>query len=339
MKKKIIIGLLILVIILGGVGVGYLIKENNAKKELEKTLANYSKPLLYKVTKEDSDTKIYLFGSIHLAADDAYPLPNEVINAYNNSDYLAVEFDLVSFNKDFEAQMDMVAQMLLKDNLTIKDVITEETYNLLIDYLEENNSYMNLYEYYQPAFFYSLVSNVAYEKTGLNTNNGIDKYFLDLALEQNKKIIEMESADYQTEMLLSFPNALYDLLIKYSIKHEEQLIKETNDLYKAWLKGDVNTLNRLLTEEIDKDLISELSDNENELTLIDDYNQKLVTQRNNEMTEKTKKYFNEDKNVFVVVGLAHIIGEDGIAHQLKEQGYKVEQIEIDTTVLREQEEK
>ena len=339
MKKKFIIGILILTIIIGLFGAYYIIRENNKKKELEKELANYSTPLLYKVTKEDNNQTIYLFGSIHLANDDAYPLPNEVMNAYNNSDYLAVEFDLISFNKDFQAQMNMASQMLLSGDKTIKDVLTEETYNLLISYLEENNSYVNVYEYYGPAFFYSLISNIIYEKTGLETNRGIDMYFLDLATTQEKKILEMESADYQTEMLLSFSDELYDLLINYSIEYEEESIKATNDLYNAWTKGNEETLAELLSEEVDKELANELLGSEKSLTLIEEYEEKLVTQRNKKMTETITNYFTEDKNVFVVVGLAHIIGDDGIANQLQEKGYKVEKVVINTTELRQQEEK
>lgn len=339
MKKKIVIGILIVVMILGGFGAYFIIKENQEKKELEKTLASYSTPLLYKVTKEGSDKTIYLFGSIHLANDEAYPLPNEVMDAYNSSDYLAVEFDLVSFNKDFDAQMDMATKMLLSDGKTIKDVLTEETYNSLISYLEENNSYINIYEYYGPAFFYSLVSNVAYAKTDLDSSDGIDMHFLNLALDEEKEILEMESSDYQTEMLLSFSNELYDLLISYSIEYEEESIDELKKLYNAWLKGDEETLAELLTEEVDTDLAIELLDDENSLALIEEYEEKLITQRNNEMTEKANQYFIEDKNVFIVVGLGHIIGDDGIANQLKEKGYQVEKVEIDTTKLREQEEK
>lgn len=331
MKKKLII-IIILVIILGGFGTYYFIKEYQEKQELEKTLANYSTPLLYKVTEEDSDTIIYLFGSIHLADSNAYPLPNEVMKAYNNSNYLAVEFDTVTFNKDFDAQMNMAAKMVFSDGKMIGDVLNPETYELLISYLEKNNSYINLYEYYKPAFFYSLVSNIAYEKSGLKSTKGIDMHFLNIALEENKNIIEMESSDYQTEMLLSFSNELYDLLINTSIEHEEESIKEINNLYKAWLKGDEKELIKLLSEEDNK-----LSSDENKL--MEEYEKKLITQRNNEMTEKTNQYFEENKDVFVVVGLAHIIGDNGIKNQLEDKGYKVEKIKIDTTKLREHDKK
>ena len=336
MKKKFIICILVFVIVLGGLGVFNFVKKYQENKALEETLTNYSTPLLYKVTKEGGEKPIYLFGSIHLANDDAYPLPNEVMASYNASDYLAVEFDLLSFNSDFDAQIDMVQKMLLSDGKTIKNVMTEETYNLLINYLEENNSYTNVYEYYGPAFFYSLVSNIAYGKSKLSSIHGIDMYFLKLATNEKKEIIEMESSTYQTETLLSFSNKLYDLLIKYSIKYEEELIEETKLLYDAWLKGDEKTLSKLLTEEIDKKLINELVDYEESLKLIEEYEYRLITERNNEMTEKTEQYLKEDKNVFVVVGLAHIIGEDGIISQLKERGYKVEKININKTKLREE---
>ena len=74
------------------------VKQNEVEKEESKKFAT---PLLYEVTKNDSETKIYLFGSIHVADERAYPLPEIVMNAYNSSDSLAVEFDLISADNNF----------------------------------------------------------------------------------------------------------------------------------------------------------------------------------------------------------------------------------------------
>ena len=38
---------------------------------------NSSTPLFYKITKDKSDTTIYLLGSIHAADETAYPLPEK----------------------------------------------------------------------------------------------------------------------------------------------------------------------------------------------------------------------------------------------------------------------
>ncbi len=47
------------------------------------------------------------------------------------------------------------------------------------------------------------------------------------------------------------------------------------------------------------------------------------------MTAKMDEYLKGKEPVFVVVGAAHIIGDKGIAKQLRDKGYKVEQVTLE----------
>ena len=44
------------------------------------------------------------------------------------------------------------------------------------------------------------------------------------------------------------------------------------------------------------------------------------------MKNKLEEFFNEDKKVFFMVGAAHLVGENGIANLLVQDGYTVKQI-------------
>ena len=44
------------------------------------------------------------------------------------------------------------------------------------------------------------------------------------------------------------------------------------------------------------------------------------------MTEKAIEYFNDNKDVFYMVGAAHIIGDKGIVNNLKKQGFIIKQV-------------
>jgi len=50
---------------------------------------------------------------------------------------------------------------------------------------------------------------------------------------------------------------------------------------------------------------------------------KMLHDRNVLMTEKVISYLETDKTYFVVVGLAHYLGEDSVINMLKKQGYEV----------------
>jgi uncharacterized protein YbaP (TraB family) len=47
------------------------------------------------------------------------------------------------------------------------------------------------------------------------------------------------------------------------------------------------------------------------------------------MAGKMQEYLQGKDPVFVVVGAAHIIGDKGIAKQLRNKGYKVEQVTLE----------
>ena len=335
-SKEISIGLIVLLIALG-IGTlslkEYFYKKDELKtEEKEKTKEKENKesqstPLLYKVTKDDSDIIMYLFGSIHVADDRAYPLPEKVLSAYKDSDYLAVEFDMISYANDFNAQVESLKTLVLNDGTMAKDHLSEETYSLLVGYLKENKMYNSMYDYYKPAIYYSLVSSIQTELTKLDSSLGIDMYFLEKAHDEKKQILEVESANSQYEMLGSLPDKLIDFLINSTIKNEELMIEETNDLYEAWLAGNEKYVVNTINSENDEELMKDYDYYKELVTMMENYNKVLIDDRNVTMTNKAIQYFEEGKNVFYVVGLAHIVGEGAIADRLEKAGYTIELIE------------
>lgn len=303
-------------------------KEENESEEIKEqdNLKEQSKPLLYKVTKEGTDTTMYLFGSIHVADERAYPMPDVVMDAYNNSDYLAVEFDLITYSKDYKAQVDSLKTLVLQDGTLVKDHLSEETYELMVKYLKENKLYSSMYDYYKPAIHYSLISSFQAEQGGLDSNLGIDMYFLEKAHDEKKGILEVESASSQYEMLGSLPDKLFDFMILSSIINEKAMVKDNVDLYEAWLEGDASYIINAL-ESSDNEILKNFDSYREIIELVEQYNKALIDDRNVAMTQKAIEYFNEGKNVFFVVGLAHIVGENAIANNLKENGYIVEVVE------------
>lgn len=296
------------------------IKQNEVEKEESKKFAT---PLLYEVTKKGSENKIYLFGSIHVADDRVYPMQDKIIEAYKNSDYLAVEFDLIKYEKDLQEQIDTMTLLAYSDGTTIKEHMYEDSYNLMVNYLKENKMYNSLYDYYKPALFYSLISNVQAIKSELDAEKGIDMYFLEKAKKDKKEIIELESAMYQYNMLASFPDEMYDYMIKYSILNDEYMVESTKKLYEAWLVGNVDDIIMYSMGEDEYVEQGTYDEYKNVDSLMEDYNEKLIYVRNREMTEKIDDYFKDDKDIFLVVGIGHIVGEDGIVDLLTELDYNI----------------
>ena len=92
-------------------------------------------PLLYRVT-DDSGNTIWLFGSIHVGRENYYPLPDYVLDAFESADALAVEADIVAFEKDLGLQMTALSHLVYRDGSTIKDHISLELYEKAVEILK-----------------------------------------------------------------------------------------------------------------------------------------------------------------------------------------------------------
>jgi uncharacterized protein YbaP (TraB family) len=82
----------------------------------------------------------------------------------------------------------------------------------------------------------------------------------------------------------------------------------------AWAKGNVSKIEELLTKSVNK--YKELSH----------IYQRLVDERNFQMVDKIVSYINSNKIYFIVVGAAHLVGENGIVRLLINKGFQLKQM-------------
>lgn len=290
------------------------------EKDIEDNKKSSATPLFYKITSDNSDVTVYLLGSIHAADDNIYPLNDTIMSSYNESDYLAVEVDTVALTSNFDLQIELAKKMLYTDGTTIKDYLEEDLYNKMVEFLQSKNSYNTLYDSYKPAFFESLFENIIITDAGMDANKGIDVHFLNLAKKNGKGILEIETAEFQYDMLLNNPIELDKLMIDGYVNDYESSVTEMKELYAAWKKGDVSELEKKLFESDTSELTEE------QIQMVNSYNQSLITDRNYGMVRALEQYMSENKNVFCVVGLGHVIGNEGIISLMEKKGYNIEKL-------------
>lgn len=288
------------------------------KKEIVKE-DNEITPLFYKIS-DKNNTKIYLLGSIHAADDTIYPLNDTIMNSFNDSDYLAVEVDTLSLQNNFDLSLKLAEKMMYNDSTTIKNHIGDELYNKMVNFLKEKKSYSSLYDNYKPVFFESLFENLIINDAMLKSESGIDMYFLSLASENNKKILEVESAEFQYNLLLNTPLELDKIMIEEYIDNYDLNVSQMKDLYELWKKGDKEQLENILINSESQNVTEE------EKKLMENYNKSLIIDRNYGMANVLENYFEKKQNVFCVVGLGHVIGDEGIINLLQKRGYDVVQL-------------
>lgn len=274
---------------------------------------------MWKVTSENSDATLYLMGSIHAAKPDTFPLRDEITNAFEESDYLAVEANTKEFEKDVSAQREFIQKCMYSDGSKIYDHISQETYEKAKAFLKEENQYYEVYDLYKPYMWSTYIENALISQSDIAFDQGVDTTLIEMAEEAGKEILEVESIDFQLDLLLGFSDELYDIMISESIDSKDDYAQEFNDLYDAWHSGNVEEYMEE-EEELPEDITEE------EEQLYEEYNKAMLTDRNIGMADKAEQYLAEGKNVFFVVGAAHMVGDDGIVQLLKDRGYTVKRV-------------
>ena len=280
-----------------------------------------NQPLLYKVT-DNNGNVLWLFGSIHIGREEYYPLPDYVLNAFDSSDTLAVEADIVAYEKNYVQQAKDTQLFMYSDGSKIYDHISEELYNDAVKFLKDHNSYMPQYNYFNASFWYSIIENVIFEELGANYDLGIDRHLINRANDKNKEIYEIESCEFQYSMLSNYSEELQSFLLEQVIEMSDDTDtfgKEIEKMLDLWASGNEKEFAEYLIEDT-----SEFS--EYELALYNEYNDAMTVNRNINMTNYAETALKSGKEIFICVGSAHVIGDGAIADLMRERGYTVELI-------------
>lgn len=269
---------------------------------------------LWKVTQGASDA--YLLGSIHIVPDDIYPLSPVIEDAFTNSDYLVVEADMKNLDQNKVQAMTM-QKGLYTDGTNLESKLSPELYKKLSDTLDETGM-INITQakMMKPWLVAITIPQLLIMKSGYKMDNGIDMHFLNAANETKKKILELESAEYQLDLISGFSEELQIEFLKNALDETEDFKEKFDDMVKEWQDDDVGGLTNIINKE--------MKENPDLKPVYD----KLILDRNIKMTEKIDGWLKSDKKetYFIVVGAGHLVDKDGIAEMLKKKGYKVEKL-------------
>lgn len=279
-------------------------------------------PMLFHVTGQNGEEG-YLFGTIH-AGDARIQIALKKLLPYLDScDALAVEFDLVAYEKDFAAQMKAMQQFVLTDGTTVEDHMPKELYEKAAALLKEAKLQPNLMKAYNLAMWAQLVEQGALMvHTDYDLEAGMDRSLIEHCYEKNIEVRDVESAELQYQLLAGFPDELNLMLLQDTLNRLDTYGDSIANLFNTWVTGDYAEITSVLTAEEEMEGATE-----EELALMEDYYDKMLTQRNLGMRDKAVQWLKAGDKVFFAVGTAHLVNEDGLIALLRSEGYTVEQVD------------
>jgi uncharacterized protein YbaP (TraB family) len=195
--------------------------------------------------------------------------------------------------------------------------------------LKDAGVYSPMYDLFGPVFWQMMLENAAMNRASLNAERGVDTFFLSLAHESGKEILEVESLDFQIGLLTSdaAQKEAWKMLPVVA-ENFDAYVASYAFLYDAYATGDMaalefavfgNSANLAKTGDEKLDALIQTFNAEQEGD-----SEYSLTARNGHMADMAAEYLASGKKVFFVVGAGHMVGPGGIPALLEEMGFTVE---------------
>jgi hypothetical protein len=267
--------------------------------------------LMWKATSPGAT--VYLVGSIHVGDSSMYPLPKEVEAAFAAAKVLAVEINIK--NADQAKMIGLVQKYgMYPGDDTLTKHLSKETQAALDDYCAKHNVPRMGMEKLKPWLVSISIVQMALQQAGGDPSLGIDIHFLDES-KPPQRIDELETMESQFAILAEATEEEQQSMLASTLKRSDNMKDLIKRVQTAYISGDPDSLEKIMHEQNDVGSKS--------------LEKKFVDDRNVVMTAKMEEYLKGKDPVFAVVGALHIIGDKGIAKQLRDKGYKVEQVTLE----------
>ena len=269
----------------------------------------FAESSVWRISKEGKS--FYLGGTCHFLRSSDYPLPAEFELAYALADTLVFEVDpAVLQGPDFTFQL--LRATSYKDGNNLESVLSKNVYRKLSEQCERSGFSIETLRKTKPGMVVMML--MVKELTNLGvTGEGVDIHYSTRALNDQKKIRSLETADFQIDLIASYGDGIENKVVVYGLKDIDYLQKNFDSLIEVWKEGDL--------QKIDKQFVANIRKQKKLYS-------KLLVDRNKRWINDFEALLNTPEIEFVLVGVAHMAGNDGLISLLQREGYTIEQISV-----------
>jgi uncharacterized protein YbaP (TraB family) len=253
---------------------------------------------------------IYLGGTFHMLREADFPLPPEFEAAYKASDIMVFETD-IDILQDPLTQRTLLKKAMYEDGSTIDKHLSAQAYAELSAYCEANGIPLKAFGRLRPSMLILTLTVMELMKSGV-TQQGVDRFFYERANDDGKDVEFLETADEQIEYLVSMADGIENEFVIYSIKDMKSVRDRFEPCAQAWRRGDAEKLDALMITEL--------------RTRWAKIYRKLFTDRNSTWLSFIDAYQKTSRTEFVLVGVGHLVGPDGILQALRNKGYTIDKL-------------
>lgn len=262
-------------------------------------------PALFLV--EDEDTRIFLFGAVHVLDEGRTWFDDAVHKAFVNSDELVIEAVPLAP----EEMAPLLAMGIDPDGKPLSQTMSPEAYARLVEELDSFGVPAAQFEPMDPWLVGVNLAGLQFQKVGMSPSAGVEKTLIGAAEERGMPISGLETIEYQLGLFDGLPEEEQVAFLESGLEQLEDGAGFIQQMTAAWSAGDMDTLATIMNDSFDDEQLRA----------------RLLTERNVDWAKWIDERLDEPGTVFVAVGAGHLGGEGSVQDALAERG--IETVRVD----------
>lgn len=259
---------------------------------------------------EKDDSLMFIGGTIHILTAQDYPLPDAFEKAYRQSQRVIFETDLNKMESP-EFQQYILAELSYSDGRNLKQVLREDTYLSVSEFFSERGMSMSSIYNFKPGMVATVMTVVELQRLGID-GIGVDAHFNQRVNQDQKASGQLESVEAQIAFIANMGADNPDEMLAYNLADIKQLPELWQSMQKAWRSGNLVALDEVAASPLRSDF--------------PEVYQALLVDRNNAWMPQIVAWSKTVEVEFVLVGVLHLVGNEGLLTQLSRRGYKITQL-------------
>lgn len=261
----------------------------------------------------DADTRIYLFGTVHLLPKDLKWQTDAFRRAMAETSITAVETDTESAYARATIGALLQEHGLNPSWQTLRGVLGAERYAKLADVAKRYRIPLDRMKSLRPWLAMTMFSVEVMTANGFSRDYGVERIVISAAKSERDKIFTMETPEAQVKALakLDTPEALDNFDV--SIAELEDFEARIALMLAAWRTGDVAALDRFGSADMRNTAPAAY--------------RALFVERNANWVERLDGWMKGKGTYFVAVGAAHLGGPDSVLAMLEKRGIKATRVQ------------
>ena len=130
---------------------------------------------------------------------------------------------------------------------------------------------------------------------------------------EKKPIGELESPEYQIDVLSSLNPQQDEENMRQTLIHIDSVGSEIDKIFKAYFRGDVEAMAKIVASGDENPGVRE-------------YLEKVMYARNRTMAQSIDRLLMDPGPYFVIVGVGHLVGERNVLSHLQQKGYEIHRV-------------